>query len=226
MYKTILVTGATSGIGLALTHELCNKGFTVLASGRNLAQLNKLQLETSCFTFQADLSDPTQVIDLYNYAERELNGVDVLINNAGMNSRKCGIDEFTLEEFDQQYAINLRAPALLCREALNAMKPRGYGYIINVSSTVAKRANETMSVYTAMKQGLSGFSGILMKEAQTHGIKVSTLFPGGTDTNFREATRPDYMQPSSVATTITTLLSLPQDVIVHEMTFRPSVELE
>ncbi len=226
MYKNILITGATSGIGFALTQELVKNGYAVLASGRNIEQLSALQAQTGCAIYQADLGVPEQVIDLYSFAESTLGKVDVLINNAGMNSRKCAIEEFTLEEFDQQYAINLRAPALLCREALKAMKPRQSGYIINVSSTVAKRANPTMSVYTAMKQGLAGFSGILMKEAQPHGIKVTTLFPGGTDTNFREAERPEYMQPASVAKTIDTLLNLPDDVVMHEMTFRPPVELE
>lgn len=83
-----------------------------------------------------------------------------------------------------------------------------------------------MSVYTAMKQGLAGFSAILMKEAQPHGIKVTSLFPGGADTNFREVDRPQYMHPKSVAETIAVLLELPQDVVMHEMVFRPPVEVE
>jgi short-subunit dehydrogenase len=106
------------------------------------------------------------------------------------------------------------------------MKEQKSGYIINVTSTVAKRASETMAVYTTMKQGLAGFTGVLMKEAQPHGIKVTNLFPGGTDTNFRAASRPEYMQPESVARTILGLLKLPEDVVVHEMVFRPLVELE
>jgi len=163
---------------------------------------------------------------MFNTACQQLGSLDVLVNNAGMNSRKCAIDEFTLEEFDHQYAVNLRAPALLSREALKVMKPSNKGYIINVVSTVAKRSNETMSVYTAMKQGFAGFSAILMKEAQPHGIKVTSLFPGGTDTNFREAERPQYMSAKSVAHTINQILELPDDVVMHEMVFRPPVELE
>lgn len=106
------------------------------------------------------------------------------------------------------------------------MKPNKSGQIINVVSTAAKRANETMSIYSAMKQGLAGFSAILMKEAQPHGIKVTSLFPGGTDTNFREAERPEYMHPASVAKAVIQVLELPADVVMHEMTFRPMVEIE
>ncbi|GAL29565.1 oxidoreductase [Vibrio variabilis] len=172
------------------------------------------------------MSDAAQTVSLFNKAIELVGTIDVLINNAGMISRKCPIEEFTLEEFEEQYAINLRAPALLSREALKVMKPNKSGQIINVVSTAAKRANETMSIYSAMKQGLAGFSAILMKEAQPHGIKVTSLFPGGTDTNFREAERPEYMHPASVAKAVIQVLELPADVVMHEMTFRPMVEIE
>ena len=224
--KRIVVTGATSGIGYELVKTLTGKGHSVVATGRNQAKLDELSEQTSCQTIQADLSDAQQALELFEKAVQQLDGLDVLINNAGMNSRKCGIDEFTLEEFDYQYAVNLRAPAVLSREALKVMKPAKSGQIINVLSTVAKRSNETMSVYTAMKQGLAGFSAILMKEAQPHGIKVTSLFPGGADTNFREVDRPQYMHPKRVAETIAVLLELPQDVVMHEMVFRPPVEVE
>ncbi|MGR5218697.1 SDR family oxidoreductase [Vibrio parahaemolyticus] len=224
--KKVLVTGATSGIGYELTKALCAKGHRVVATGRNENQLAKLQQQTGCHTIAADLGNADETLEMFHMAHQALNSLDVLVNNAGMNSRKCPIDEFTLEEFDAQYAVNLRAPALLSREALKVMKPNKSGHIINIVSTVAKRANETMSVYTAMKQGFAGFSTILMKEAQPHGIKVSSLFPGGTDTNFREAERPEYMHPASVAQTVALLLELPDDVVMHEMTFRPPVELE
>ncbi|MGF1777979.1 SDR family oxidoreductase [Vibrio nomapromontoriensis] len=226
MKKKILVTGATSGIGYALAVELCAKGHDVVATGRNAQKLNELSAITGCHTIVADLSVVDDVLNMFTSACAHLGGLDVLINNAGMISRKCAIEDFTLEEYEAQYAINLRAPSLLCREALKVMKPQQQGQIINVISTVAKRANATMSIYTAMKQGLAGFSAILMKEAQPHGIKVTSLFPGGTDTNFREAERPEYMNPTSVAKTIAQLLELPADIVMHEMTFRPPVELE
>ncbi|HFQ5083643.1 TPA: SDR family oxidoreductase [Vibrio vulnificus] len=222
----ILVTGATGGIGFEIVKLLTNKGHQVVATGRNQNKLVELEALNNCTTIQTDLSCPNQTLKMFRQAYDALNGIDVLINNAGMNSRKCLIEDFTLDEFDEQYAINLRAPALLSREALKIMKVRKRGYIINVLSTAAKRANETMSVYTAMKQGLAGFSSILMKEAQPFGINVTSLFPGGTDTNFREADRPEYMSANGVAITIAHILDLPEDIIMHEMIFRPRVELE
>lgn len=167
----ILITGATSGIGFELVKQLCADGHTVYATGRNSDKLEELQQTLGCKIGIYDLNDSSQVVSMFHHAVEALDGLDVLINNAGMNSRKCPIEAFTVEELDHQYAINLRAPMILSREAIKVMQPQQSGHIINVTSTVAKRSNETMSVYTAMKQGLVGFTGVLMKEAQPHGIK-------------------------------------------------------
>ena len=226
MYKTVLVTGATRGIGHALVVDLCNKGYRVFATGRDEELLEALKQQTGCVGQSCDLSQAEAVVDLFHRAKQQLGHIDVLINNAGMNTRKCELAATSLEEFEQQYAVNLRAPYLLCREAMKEMLPNGQGYIINVISTVAKRSNETMGIYTAMKQGLAGLNNVLMKEAQPHGIKVTAVYPGGTNTSFRQQERPQYMRPESVSAMICQLLVNPQDVVVHELTFRPPVELE
>lgn len=225
-YQTVFITGATKGLGRALVIDLCSKGYRVFASGRDEAQLQQLIQQTGCLGVSCDLSQAEAAVELFQKATQALGHIDVLINNAGMNSRKCELAETTLEEFEQQYAINLRAPYLLCREAMQQMLPKEHGYIINIVSTAAKRSNPTMSIYSAMKQGFAGLSNVLMKEAQPHGIKVTAIYPGGMNTAFREQERPQYMQPSSVATLVSQLLSNPIDVVVHELTCRPMVELE
>lgn len=225
-FKHALITGATSGIGRAITIALCQQGYSVFATGRDAKRLAQLREQTGCLGESYDLSQADEVLALYCQAEATLGQVDLLINNAGFNSRKAPITETSLEELEQQYAVNLRAPYLLCREAAKSMIAHGQGYIINVISTVAKRVNPTMGIYTATKQGFAGLSDVLMKEVQPHGIKVTALYPGGVDTAFRSEARPNYMSAQSVAQTITGLLTLPDDVVMHEMTFRPPVELE
>ena len=226
LYQNVFISGATKGVGRALVIDLCNKGCRVFATGRDALQLASLKQQTGCFGSVCDLSQAQAVEDIFKEAQQALGQIDVLINNAGMNSRKCLLAETSLEEFEQQYAINLRAPYLFCRAAMQEMLPRNAGYIINIVSTVAKRSNETMSIYTAMKQGFAGLNNVLMKEAQPHGIKVTAVYPGGINTAFREQARPQYMQAASVATMITQLLTNPKDVVVHELTFRPPAELE
>jgi len=225
-YKTVFITGATRGLGRALVIDLCQQGYNVFATGRDQKLLQQLMQETGCLGEVCDLSDAQAVDTLYNNAQQALGHIDVLINNAGMNSRKCALAETSLEEFEQQYAINLRAPYLLCRAAMQEMLKKEKGYIINIVSTAAKRSNETMAIYTAMKQGFAGLNNVLMKEAQPHGIKVTAVYPGGINTAFREQERPQYMRPESVATMVSQLLNNPEDVVVHELTFRPLVELE
>lgn len=225
-YQTVFITGATKGLGRALVIDLCSKGYQVFASGRDETQLQQLMQQTGCLGVSCDLSQAEAVAELFQKATQALGHIDVLINNAGMNSRKCELAETTLEEFEQQYAVNLRAPYLLCREAMQQMLPKKHGYIINIVSTAAKRSNPTMSIYTAMKQGFAGLNNVLMKEAQPHGIKVTAIYPGGINTTFREQARPQYMQPESVATLVSQLLSNPVDVVIHELTCRPMVELE
>jgi len=224
MYHTALVTGATRGIGRALVKQLIAAGYRVVASGRDQALLDSLADETGAIVHAADLTDAAQVLGLYRFAQEQLGPVEVLVNNAGANSRKAPLVETTLEEFELQYALNLRAPYLLAREALKEMQARQQGYIINVISTAAKTFAPTMGIYSAMKYGLHGLSGVMIKEAREHNVKVCSVYPGGTNTEFRDNPRPDYMRPESVAQMILQVLQAPEDVVMHELTFRPIVE--
>lgn len=224
MSRSTLITGATKGIGRELARQLSSRGMRVFATGRDADGLAALIRETGCGGVVCDLADPAAVIRLYADARLTLGQVDVLVNNAGYNSRKAPLTETTLEDFDAQYAVNLRAPYLLCREALKDMAPRQSGQLINVLSTCALYANETMGVYTAMKCGLRGLTGVLIKEARAHHVKVTAVYPGGVNTGFRQQARTDYMKPESVAALIADVIFAPDDVVVHELTFRPLVE--
>jgi NAD(P)-dependent dehydrogenase (short-subunit alcohol dehydrogenase family) len=135
--RTALVTGATRGIGQALVVELTRRGMTVFATGRDAGRLATLRSQTGCLGACCDLADPSAVVALYAAAREALGAVDVLVNNAGFNNRKAPLADTTLDEFDHQYAVNLRAPYILCREAVRDMTSRRYGHIVNVLSTVA-----------------------------------------------------------------------------------------
>lgn len=220
-----LITGATSGIGRALTLKLAGLGVEVFASGRSEEALSVVRNEAGCFGAVADFQDPSAPSRLYDLARTALGGApDFLINNAGYNSRKAPFVGVTDEELDQQWLVNLRAPAILCRLGLRDMGARGTGHIVNVVSTVVHMGIGTMGVYSMMKQGLYGLTKVLIKEGQEVGVKVTAVHPGGTDTNFREKHRPDYMKPESAAEMIRGILFAPPDVVVHDITFRPPVE--
>ena len=224
MKRTVIVTGATRGIGRELVKQLCEQGFTVFATGRDFSLLESLKETTGCLGEVCDLSDSFAVVSLYETARQALGQVDVLVNNAGVNPGKTSVVNVPAEQLDQSYAINLRAPYLLCREALKEMGTRRGGHILNVVSTIARTSAPNYSTYCSLKYAMHGFTQCLIKEAREMNVKVTGVYPGGTDTDFRVEERPDYLKPESAAQMMVQCITAPDDVVVHELVYRPMIE--
>jgi len=224
MSRTILVTGATRGIGRELVKQLCEQDFAVFATGRNSQLLESLKAETGCLGATCDLADADATVALYAQARAAMGQIDVLVNNAGFNPGKDPVVDVTVDQMDASYAVNFRACFLLAREALKEMGPRQSGHIINIVSTVSKTSLVDYSAYTAMKYALKGFTQCLIKEAQRVNVKVTGVYPGGTDTDYREVDRPDYIRADSAAQMIVHCVNAPDDLTIHDITYRPMVE--
>jgi len=224
MDRSVLITGATRGIGRELAKQLTQLGFRVFGTGRDEVLLESLKTETGCLGATADLSDPQQAVNIYATAKEALGAIDILVNNAGLNHLKAPVVDLELDEWELQYAANLRAPFLLCREALRDMATLRSGHILNVISTIAKTSQPNYAIYSAMKYGLMGFTKCLIKEARQVDVKVTAVYPGGTDTDFRPEARPEYMTSESAAKMIVHCIAAPEDVVIHDLTFRPIVE--
>ena len=222
--KKVFITGATRGIGRELVKQLTALDFIVFGSGRDEALLESLKAETGCLGAVTDLSIPEQVVGIYQQAQEALGQVDILINNAGLNNRKAAIPDIELDDWELQYSVNLRAPMLLSREALKDMAERRTGHIVNVVSTIAKTSQPNYSTYCAMKYGMMGFTKCLIKEAREVNVKVTAVYPGGTDTDFRSEDRPEYLLAESAAKMMVHCITAPDDVVVHDLTYRPMVE--
>jgi len=224
MKKTVFITGATRGIGRELVKQLTALGYVVFGTGRDERRLDALKRETGCMGSVADLSNPEQAIAVYQEAKAALGQVDILINNAGLNNRKAPVAEIDLADWELQYAVNLRAPMLLSREAMKDMAELGCGHIVNVISTIAKTSQPNYAIYSTMKYGLMGFTKCLIKEAREKNIKVTAVYPGGTDTDFRPEERSEYLTAESAAKMIVHCITAPADVVIHDLTYRPMVE--
>ena len=143
---TVVVTGASRGIGRSLAGRLAAEGARLGICGRDKAALSELEGELGrpVVTAAFDLCLEAPTLDFLAKVRAELGGIDVLINNAGFNPRKAPLVEVATEEFDSIMAVNLRAPFLLMRECARDMKEKGGGHVINILSTVCHSDMETM----------------------------------------------------------------------------------
>jgi uncharacterized protein len=172
--STVLLTGASGGIGQAVARALHGRGARVLLSGRRTGALDELRVELggNAEVLQADLADEESVVTL---AERA-GAVDVFVANAGLPA-SGRLEKFTPEEIDRALDVNLRAPIQLTRVLVPGMVERGRGHVVFVSSLSGKAASARSSLYSAAKFGLRGFAGGLREDLHGSGVGVTVVFP-------------------------------------------------
>jgi uncharacterized protein len=172
---SVLLTGASGGIGQAIAHALGAQGARVILTGRRADTLEELRaaLPAGAEVLTADLSDAG---DAARLAERA-GAVDVLVANAGLPASGAVVD-FTPEEIDRALDVNLRAPMQLARAFVPGMVERGRGHLVFVSSLNGKAPTARSGIYSATKFGLRGFAGGLRGDLVGTGVGVSVVFPG------------------------------------------------
>ena len=180
--RTALVTGSTGGIGLGIATELAQNGVSLMlhgleAQGKETARELAERCQVSVHHSNADLSSQAGCEELASEAQSRLGHVDILVNNAGIQF-VSPIDDFPSSKWHQILSVNLSAPFFLSRSLWPAMKTRGFGRIINISSVHGLRASELKSAYVAAKHGLVGLTKALALEGAPLGITVNALCPG------------------------------------------------
>lgn len=170
---TVLVTGATGGIGHAIVRALRGRGADLVLSGRRLEVLEPLAAETGARLVAADLADAGDLRRLI----AEAGDVDVLVANAALPASGA-LTEFEEEEIDRALAVNLRAPIVLARHLAPPMARRGRGHLVFIGSLAGKAANADSSIYSATKFGLRGFAHGLRQDLHGTGVGVSIVQPG------------------------------------------------
>jgi short-subunit dehydrogenase len=173
--STVLVTGASGGIGQAISKALDERGARLLISGRRQDQLERIAAELGGRPTVL-VADLTLAADATALAERA-GAVDALVANAALPA-SGPIDDFTPEEIDRALDVNLRAPIQLTRALLPGMVERGNGHVVLVSSLAGKVASVGSSLYSATKFGLRGFAAGLREDLHGTGVGVTVVFPG------------------------------------------------
>jgi short-subunit dehydrogenase len=185
--KTALITGASSGIGLQFARELTNKSNNFVMVGRNAKKLEdakkSLTNENQVISLQSDLSKREAAFEIYRYCEDQSIGIDLLINNAGVGLFGEHV-ELSTDDLENMIMLNVMTLTLLCRLFGKKMKERKSGYILNLSSTAAYQPVPKLASYAAAKSYVLNFTEALSMELADHGVTVTCLSPGHTDTSF------------------------------------------
>jgi 3-hydroxybutyrate dehydrogenase len=198
--KSALVTGSTSGIGLAIARALATEGANVTINGfgdkaaieKERASIEK-EFGVKAVYSPADMSKPAEIAAMIRGAEQAFGALDVLVNNAGIQY-VAPIEEFPIERWDQIIAINLCAAFHTIRAAVPGMKARKWGRIINTASAHSLVASPFKAAYVSAKHGLAGLTKTVALEVATFGITANCISPGYVWTPLVEKQIPDTMK--------------------------------
>lgn len=219
--KVAIVTGASSGIGQAISNRLISLDFEVYGIGRNFSESATIE------NFHEVILDLTNINGIKEFCNSFDKPVDLLVNSAGFGDFKQ-LEDFNFETIDKMIDINLKAPLLLTNSFLKSLK-NTKGNIINISSIESQKHSRFSTIYTATKAGLRAFSLTLFEEARKSGICVTNINPDITNTNFFNGLnfapsedRASYLLAEQIADSVEYILSDDTRVIT-ELTIRPQI---
>jgi 3-hydroxybutyrate dehydrogenase len=198
--KSAVVTGSTSGIGLAIAKALAQAGANVTLNGfgdKAAIEAERAGIEKAfgvkASYSPADMTKPAEIADMIRTAEKTYGTVDILVNNAGIQ-HVAPIEEFPIEKWDQIIAINLSAAFHAIRAAIPGMKARKWGRIVSTASAHSLVASPFKSAYVTAKHGLTGLTKTVALEVATLGITANCISPGYVWTPLVEKQIPDTMK--------------------------------
>ena len=178
--KTVLITGASRGLGRSLSLAIAKAGHNVVIHGRDENRLNALKKEIAnhnvdCRMVIGDLADERTIHELTDCANR--NNVDILINNAGVYLQKS-VSEMSTSEFRRIIEVNLIVPVILTKSIFELFKKRNAGLIVNINSLSGKNFSDLEAAYSAGKHGLRGFMGSFQFEALRSNVPIMNIYSG------------------------------------------------
>ena len=219
--KVAVVTGVSKGIGLETVKQLLNAGALVAGWGRSAPDLVHAN-----FTFiKTDVSDWDNVQSSYQATVDKIGVPIVLVNNAGLGHQGL-IHEMPVEQWKEMFDINVHGLFYCIKIVTPGMIAAGEGHIVNVSSIAGTSGVKTMSGYVGTKHAVTGISHSIFLELREHGIKVTTIYPGSTNTNFFDNiefanANDNMMRPQDVATSIVQAIQTYANYHVVDLEVRP-----
>lgn len=229
--KVTIVTGASRGIGRAISIALARQDATVVLAAREISKLQETAkiIDSNggkSLIVPTDLLNENSIKNLVNTTKDKFGSLDILINNAGV-THSAKFEETTTEAWQQCMQVNATAPFILCREALPLLKKSTTSYIINVSSVVGVKGYPLQSAYTASKHAIRGMTMSLAEELNGTNVRVHLICPGGVDTELIPHVRPDLksqdlMRPEEIAELVLYLVTHDGIGFIDELHIRRS----
>lgn len=204
MKRTVVITGSTSGIGLGIARAFAAEGANVVINGfGDTAEIEKARKSLEAHGGNAlyhggDMTKPAEIADLIATAEKTFGGVDVLVNNAGIQ-HVSPVEEFPIEKWDQIIAINLTSSFHTVRAVVPGMKAKKKGRIINIASAHGLVASPYKSAYVAAKHGILGLTKSVALELAEFGITINAICPGYVLTPLVEKQIPDTAKARGIS---------------------------
>lgn len=223
MSRIVVITGASSGFGLATAKAFIKNGDTVVMTSNNEAQLVAACEEIGgAMTVVMDVTVPADWERLRKAVIETYGKIDILINNAGAGLSIKEVSDQTIEEIDSIIKLNLTSVIYGCREFGNQFKAQKTGTIINLASICARQCWPTWTTYAAAKAGVLNFSKGFYLEMKPHNVRVSCVIPSSASTGFQKASGigavTDLLTTDDIAQTILYVCNLPQHAVVEDVT--------
>lgn len=227
--QVAMVTGASRGIGRAISVALAQEDATVVLSARSVKKLQETAEQVTEAGGKAEivvteLTEEESIKNLVKVTGDKFGRLDILVNNAGV-THSAKLEETATKDWERCMWVNARAPFILCREALPLLKKSQAGYIINIASVVGVKGYPLQSAYTSSKHALRGMTISLAEEMRGSNIRVHLLCPGGVDTDLVQRVRPDIkkdalMQPEEIAELVLYLVTHKGNAVIDELHIR------
>jgi len=227
--KVAIVTGASRGIGRAISIVLAQEAATVVLAARSTEKLQEVAENVTKAGGKpeivvTELTEEKSIKNLVKTTQKKFSRLDILINNAGV-THSAKLEHTATEDWQRCINVNARAPFILCREALPLLKKSQAAYIINIASVVGVKGYPLQSAYTSSKHALRGMTISLAEELKGSNIRVHLLCPGGVNTDMVGSVRPDIkkdelMQPKEIAELVHYLVTHKGNAVIDELHIR------
>jgi NAD(P)-dependent dehydrogenase (short-subunit alcohol dehydrogenase family) len=227
--KIAIVTGASRGIGRAISIALAEEAGTVVLAARSIQELQRTaekvaQAGGKAHIVVTELTEEQSIKNLVKVTHEKFGRLNILVNNAGV-THSAKLEQTATEDWQRCMWVNARAPFILCREALPLLRKAEAAHIVNIASVVGVKGYPLQSAYTSSKHALRGMTISLAEELRGSSVRVHLLCPGGVDTEMVANVRPDIRKedligPDEIAELVLYLVTHEGNAVIDELRVR------